>query len=108
MRYAEINEEGIVVNVILWDGVSELEGSENLTLLEEDGPAGPDWVLDGEEWVAPPSNEPEIAQPSVDELRQAAYTAEADPVFFKWQRGEATQQDWLDVIADIKARYPDA
>ena len=38
--------------------------------------------------------------------RQAAYTAEADPLFFKTQRGEATQQDWLDKIAEIKARFP--
>jgi hypothetical protein len=34
-----------------------------------------------------------------------AYREEADPLFFKWQRGEATQQDWLDKIAEIKARH---
>jgi hypothetical protein len=38
--------------------------------------------------------------------RHAAYIAEADPLFFKAQRGEATQQQWLDKIAEIKARYP--
>jgi len=38
--------------------------------------------------------------------RLLAYTAEADPIYFKWQRGEATQQEWLDKIAEIKARYP--
>jgi hypothetical protein len=38
--------------------------------------------------------------------RKAAYIAEADPLFFKWQRGEATEQEWLDKIAEIKARYP--
>ena len=108
MRYAEINEDGVVVNVILWDGESELEGSENLTLLEEDSQAGPDWILDSNEWIAPEVIVPDVAELTVDELRQAAYAAEADPLFFKWQRGEATQQDWLDVIAEIKARYPDA
>ena len=38
--------------------------------------------------------------------RRAAYTTEADPLFFKSQRGEATQQEWLNKIAEIKARFP--
>jgi hypothetical protein len=38
--------------------------------------------------------------------RKAAYVAEADPLFFKAQRGEATLQEWQDKIAEIKARYP--
>lgn len=38
--------------------------------------------------------------------REATYTVESDPVFFKWQRGEATQQQWLDKIEEIKLRYP--
>jgi hypothetical protein len=38
--------------------------------------------------------------------RKAAYIAEADPLFFKAQRGEATLQEWQDKIAEIKARYP--
>jgi hypothetical protein len=38
--------------------------------------------------------------------RRAAYIAEADPLFFKAQRGEVEQQVWLDKIAEIKARYP--
>lgn len=38
--------------------------------------------------------------------RKAAYIAEADPLFFKAQRGEATVQEWQDKVAEIKARYP--
>ena len=38
--------------------------------------------------------------------RQRAYREESDPLFLQWQRGEATEQEWLDAIADIKARYP--
>jgi len=38
--------------------------------------------------------------------RAAAYTAEADPLFFKYQRGEATEAEWLDKIEEIRARYP--
>lgn len=39
-----------------------------------------------------------------DEQRKRAYQNEADPLFFKWQRGEATQQQWLDKVAEIKNR----
>lgn len=39
-------------------------------------------------------------------LRREAYLAEADPLFFKAQRGEATMQEWQSKIAEIKARYP--
>jgi hypothetical protein len=38
--------------------------------------------------------------------RKAAYEQEADPLFFKAQRGEATMQEWQDKIAEIKARFP--
>jgi hypothetical protein len=40
------------------------------------------------------------------ESRRNAYIAEADPLFFKAQRDEATYQEWLDKIAEIKARFP--
>jgi hypothetical protein len=45
-------------------------------------------------------------QEQIERQRRDAYAAEADPIFFKWQRGEATQQDWLDKVAEIKARFP--
>jgi hypothetical protein len=38
--------------------------------------------------------------------RFTAYTLESDPIFFKSQRGEATNQQWLDAIAVIDARFP--
>jgi hypothetical protein len=41
-----------------------------------------------------------------DNARKAAYASEADPLFFKSQRGEVTEQVWLDKIEEIKARYP--
>jgi hypothetical protein len=40
-------------------------------------------------------------------LRQAAYIAESDPLFFKYQRDDATKEEWLAKIDEIKARYPD-
>ena len=38
--------------------------------------------------------------------RAVAYNSEADPLFFKAQRGEATEAEWLAKIAEIKARFP--
>jgi len=38
-------------------------------------------------------------------LREAL-AAEADPQFFRWQRGEAAKEDWLAAVAGVKARFP--
>ena len=38
--------------------------------------------------------------------RHSAYIAEADPLFFKAQRGEATVEEWQAKVAEIKARWP--
>lgn len=38
--------------------------------------------------------------------RAAAYKLEADPLFFKAQRGEATKAEWVAKVAEIKARFP--
>lgn len=59
--------------------------------------------------IPQPEPEPEPPEPEPipnEELRKAAYREESDPLFFKYQRGEATQEEWLAKIAEIKARYP--
>lgn len=38
--------------------------------------------------------------------RAAAYGAESDYLFFKYQRGELEKQVWLDKVEEIKQRYP--
>lgn len=55
-------------------------------------------------------NRPELAD---DELaaafnvsRLAAYRDEADPLFFKSQRGECSIEDWKNKISEIRLRYP--
>ena len=47
------------------------------------------------------------APPDIDALRHTAYVAESDPIFFKYQREEATKEEWLAKIEEIKARYPE-
>jgi len=43
---------------------------------------------------------------NASQLRQQAYTAESDPLFFKAQRGEATMEEWQAKVAEIKERFP--
>jgi len=40
------------------------------------------------------------------ENRRAAYISESDPLFFKWQAGEATQEKWAAKRQEIKERFP--
>lgn len=61
-------------------------------------------------WIAE-GNTPEpvdpIPLPDYSAMRAIAYREESDPLFFKSQRGEATNQEWLDKVAEIKARWPE-
>jgi hypothetical protein len=38
--------------------------------------------------------------------RQVAYREEADPLFFKAQRGDGTLDEWKAKVDEIKARFP--
>jgi len=39
-------------------------------------------------------------------FRAQAYREEADPLFFKSERGEATREEWLAKVEEIRARFP--
>ena len=43
---------------------------------------------------------------AVEADRRAAYETQSDPLFFEWQRGDGTEQAWLDAVAAVKAAYP--
>jgi hypothetical protein len=49
---------------------------------------------------------PGVLLQQAKQSRAIAYAAEADPLFFKAQRGEATTAEWEAKVAEIKARYP--
>lgn len=53
----------------------------------------------------PPLSVEQLTQIATAE-RLKAYREEADPLFFKMQRGEVTMDEWLAKIAEIKERYP--
>ena len=62
------------------------------------------WTYVGGAWVPPV-----IPPPSHDEIesdRIVAYRRSADPLFFKYQRGEATEQEWLDAVQAVKDAHP--
>ena len=79
--------------------------------IEEGTPA----LIDGawtQVWNVIALTSEEIAQQQADHAAQVeaqraeAYRNESDPLFFKAQRGEATLQEWLDKVSEIKLRYP--
>lgn len=67
------------------------------------------WVQD---WIVYPASNDEIAQrksgyvASIKSARAAAYKDEADPIFFKAQRNEATIEEWTAKVNEIRARHP--
>ena len=85
---------------------------------------GTEWALDGDgysglTWL---DDSPKPTKKALDEAwadvqaalaletaqrnRAAAYAVESDPLFFKWQRGEGTEQEWMDAVQSIRDRYP--
>lgn len=104
MNKAQI-KNGIVANIIVVDpnNIPDWcsDWPEATELCEIDGS-----YVDG---VFIPKPQPEPEPPTLEQQQSAralAYKNESDPVFFRWQRGEATEQEWLDKIEEIKLRYP--
>jgi len=50
--------------------------------------------------------EAEAQRMEARQSRAAAYASEADPLFFKAQRGEVTIEEWQAKVAEIRNRYP--
>lgn len=42
------------------------------------------------------------------EEKRKAYQEFSDPIYFKWLRGEATEEDWLAAVKAVKEWYDDA
>jgi hypothetical protein len=64
MNYLVVrNEDGLVVNVIVWDGVTPYEHADSTLMPCSDDPGvWIGWRRVGDEWVAPPEPEPEPQQ----------------------------------------------
>ncbi len=85
---------------------------------------GQEWTLDGDTydgltWL---SDTPKPTQVELDALwpqvayetqvakvennRLVAYEQTSDPIFFKWQRGDATEAEWREAVAKVKLDNP--
>jgi hypothetical protein len=84
------------------------------------------WMLDGEDysgltWLSdsiPPSRDEcdnawpqvqhDLAREQVRKERHAAYGSPdgSDAIFLQWQRGTATEQEWLDAVQAVKDAHP--
>ena len=86
---------------------------------------GAEWTLSGDNYSGLTWLSEDIAQPSLADLeavwaevqfevayeavqkqRQAKYQSESDPIFFDYQRGEASEQDWLDAVEAVRVARP--
>jgi hypothetical protein len=75
-----------------------------MSITQFDFATGATVIVEGD---APSFPSPPPTAEEQEALRKAAYIAESDPLFFKYQRDEATKEEWLAKIEEIKARYPD-
>lgn len=42
----------------------------------------------------------------IEAARLVAYEQQSDPVFFQWQRGDATEAEWREAVAKVKLNNP--
>lgn len=101
MRLAQI-VDGKVANVSLASGGQEVPDGWVQSEVAQIG-----WSFIDGQFIAPEQPASVPTKEEQQENRAALYAKEADPLFFKAQRGEATMEDWLAKIAEIKARFPD-
>ena len=80
--------------------------------LDGDTYAGLTWLSEGDaptqaeleaEWA---QVQYEVQYEAVEMARQAAYQRESDPIFFSYQRGEATEAEWLAAVEGVKVTHP--
>ena len=48
----------------------------------------------------------EIEYKKVETIRRAAYVDTTDPIFFSYQRGETTKEEWEAAVQEIKLANP--
>jgi hypothetical protein len=86
--------------------------------------AGTEWTLNGDTydgltWLSegePPTEaelealwpevQYEVAYEQVEQARQSAYRETSDPIFFEYQRGDATEAEWLTAVQAVKDAHP--
>lgn len=57
-------------------------------------------------WVSGQWQSRTYTQVEQEAKRQKDFAAEADPLFFQWQAGESTEEEWLAKRQEVRDRYP--
>ena len=95
----------LILTVLFPDALWGLVNNDLSTLRWDEGnseDAPTQEMLDG----AWPQVQYERAYAAVEQERHAAYVSDADPLFFKWQRGSGTSQAWRDAVQAVKDAHP--
>jgi hypothetical protein len=101
MRFVQV-QDNVVVNVSVDDNRDTAPDGWQAHDTAQIG-----WVFDGANFVAPAkAPEPPPTRAEQEANRQRAYAAEADPIAMQMLRDEATKNEWLAKIDEIKARFP--
>lgn len=58
-RYALVDDDGLVVNVVEWDGEADWSAPEGLTAVETDEAVSVGWSLQAGAWVGPAEEDPQ-------------------------------------------------
>ena len=101
MRFIQV-QDNVVANVSVDDSRTDAPSGWQAHDTAQIG-----WSFDGVDF-APPSKAPEPTPTRAEQEanRQRAYAAEADPIAMQMLRDEATKNEWLAKIDEIKARFP--
>lgn len=85
---------------------------------------GAEWVLDGDDYIGLtwlsetpkpskkelealwPTVQHEVAYEQVEQARAKAYRETSDALFFEYQRGDATEAEWLAAVQAVKDAHP--
>lgn len=96
----------------------------NIPLILSTKYVGAEWTLNGDDYsgltwlsdTAKPSEKElealwpevqyEVAYAQVEQARAQAYRETSDPIFFQYQRGDATEAEWLAAVEAVKAAHP--
>lgn len=60
-------------------------------------------IKQGDNYIDPENPEDlEYKEYQINQMIRSAFIADADPLYFKWQRGESTEEEWLNKVKEIK------
>ena len=99
-----------VNTVVIADGdagdawLSENPDAVEITGMEPTPGVGTGWTYVKGAFVPPVV--PTLTRERVEQARLTEYQATTDPMFFKFQRGDVTEQAWLDAVQAVKDANP--